>query len=169
MKIETIFSMSLIVLVAIAGFWLGNSRGESIFHTFSNTPDLYGIDGSPQQISITQEDMNLLNDKFTSTNDEFVYCYTASQTDEGILLGDFTPAPTIQTSGEDVIFGSCPGIKTYYGTIHNHINGVCMLSKQDIYTYGYLRQQTAGIICNTNSIAFFGSHNPEIPLEVSIK
>jgi len=116
-------------------------------------------------VQLTQQIVDDANMKFNQQNKEFVQCLKGTREGDTITFNSFVDAEILDSSRSEVIW-NCPS--DTIGTIHPHLNQVCVLSPSDIYSLGFTMLETVGVICNQNKIVFFTPISLEQSINVEI-
>tara|TARA_Y100000310_G_scaffold339688_1_gene433155 strand:- start:8865 stop:9680 length:816 start_codon:yes stop_codon:yes gene_type:complete len=129
---------------------------------------LYNVD--PSATIIIEEDVN---EKLTRLYDlngnvEFFVCLKGKYDNNRYQIYDVEEIPTTSRSIAAIETRSCSKIN-HLGTIHSHPNGLCELSKQDIYSFGQRKDILMGVICKKDTFGFFTKKNFERPMFYIIK
>jgi len=131
------------------------------------------------EITIEPELYEEINERYLESTDEFVYCLYANVDGTKAHITKIYLAHLYSTGAEHVSFGMCSpfaddrepsyidkvvayyiprkqqGHDVYIGTIHNHPNLYPLLSLQDVYTFGMMRDMSMGIISGHNQMNMY--------------
>lgn len=118
------------------------------------------------KVIISQQLRTELNEGFANTPDhEFALCLKGKIEGSVANITEWEDAEIIEMSEDgNEIKASCPF--NIIGTIHNHNNGVCAMSPQDVYTFGKSRTSIIGVICGEDTIAFYSCDSLERSVDV---
>ena len=127
---------------------------------------------SVESVSVSQVLLDDLGEAFSGSTEEFVWCLEGEVVGGVVFVtGYFVPEVSESSEGE-VHYASCKSggwnnVKYglfllddgVVGTVHNHINGNCMMSFRDAYTFGSSDDELMGIICDSGEYSFYGYNN----------
>ena len=126
-----------------------------LFHLYSiETNNSYNIcsdnSTSNNTFILNKETMDLLNYKFSTEDNEFVYCFKVNISNNNYYAYDVYEPKVYETSPSRIRHKTC---KKNEGMIHSHPNGFSCLSRKDIENFD--TELLSGIIYDQNKIAIF--------------
>ena len=131
---------------------------------YSNRPF---ISKQIDNIYMSKEIINELNDKFKNSTNEFEVCLYGKDYKESYIINNIYEPPFYSASKDSISSYNCVG--NYLGTVHSHPNGVCMPSLLNPYSYNTDSDIKAwsqgdgtnisGIMCGNNKIVIYKKNN----------
>lgn len=110
-------------------------------------------------IIIPEEIAESINNRFTKET-EFVSCLKGKYSDGIYQITKEKQPEIIEDSPFHIEHTGCPKIGTI-ATIHSHIDGNCVPSSADLFSFGRKKEPIMAIICGENNYGFFSRANPE--------
>ena len=162
---------SLLILVAVYGIWL-DIKPSSIELNLGNQLRYTNV----STVYMNMDIKTTFNTKYTSSSSEFMYCMYGKIYKDGYLINELKETKITATSGEGISYESCPRSGSYLGTIHSHpqplynrnLVATCVLSKQDLFTFGAEQQPLTGIICGVDKFGFYSKESLDASYQVAV-
>jgi len=99
---------------------------------------------------------------------EYVVCLEGGVNLKGeIIITDFYKPTIVEATETEVIYKSCN--VGSIGTLHSHPDGICELSRQDIYTFGATKQLLTCVQCREDVFGCFTPTSLDKRLKVIIE
>ncbi len=127
-----------------------------------------GEDEPIRKIYFSKDTIDLLNIRFATETNEFIYCLYGYELDDGYLIDYAYPPSIIYATPTSVLNSPCIMNENWLGTIHSHPSTkkkACSLSRTDIYSFGRENSRINGIICAIDEFVFI-DQDIYVPYEV---
>jgi hypothetical protein len=178
-------------------FWRGLFWGMLIILVIVSAVGAYALHRSSEiskannfvdKVSIPASLVTFLNEKYSSTSDEFVVCLNGDVVG-GVVVVDSWTLPKITFANESVVLSEACfrsnnllsfvekyvlGFDRSRISLHSHpVSGGCGLSGTDIFSFGVRSARdlhgATGIICGVDELAFYTENNFDKAISLSIR
>lgn len=149
-----------IILIVVFLLLLGGAGYVGYYYFFV-------LHGEVNSVSIPQYIVDNLNERYQQAQGlhEFAFCLKGKIQDGVAMVNSYEEAEVV-SYGDLTLHAKCP--LNIIGTIHNHNEGICSLSPQDVYTFGKSDHEIIGIICGQDNVYFYTSNNLNQGINIEI-
>lgn len=155
-------SLMSLILISLVYFEVPPITDDRIRDFFMNNEDI-----NASKVYFMEDDFELLQSRYKADREEFIYCLYGSTGDNHYFVKGMEEVP-YYSDERSVTHKRCLTTGSYLGTIHSHPGGSCMLSYQDVYSFGGDGAVITCIICGMEKINCYESDDFYDPLAYDI-